>query len=221
MSTENITELAEALLNLKFDIIIVNLVTACIAIIAMYFIVRLKKSAELTEINNNFATVVKQQKELVSETETIKQSLGKDSINYQIKLNAYHEKSIDTINTIYIQIIEMRSVAENFAFNPSEEVKSKLIKSIFEFRKEYEIKKIWLPSSLSTDIEEIANEINKNCFLFIKSNMRAETQELNDKQVQEIIDIQERFYDYINDEIIVIFDTLSRKISNEVSTEQA
>ena len=47
--------------------------------------------------------------------------------------------------------------------------------------------------------------------------MRGKMKNLNDKQVQEIIDTQESFYDYINDEMVIIFDALAKKTSDEVS----
>jgi hypothetical protein len=61
-----------------------NGVVLCLAILGVYLFTRLKKSAELTEINNNFSTVLKQQSDLAEITGKIKNSLDKESIYYQV-----------------------------------------------------------------------------------------------------------------------------------------
>jgi hypothetical protein len=114
---ENLNDLAEGLTALKYEVIIVNLVIVCLAIVAVYFHGRIKKLAELKEINNNFETVLKQQKELTAETGKINQLLDKESINYQIRLNAYHEKSTEAVNDIYVAIVDLREAAKTLAFN--------------------------------------------------------------------------------------------------------
>ena len=82
MSPE-LKELAEALVSLKYNVIMVNIVALCLAIVGVYFITRIKKSAELREINNNFETLKKQQTELAKETGEIKQSIDQQNIFYQ------------------------------------------------------------------------------------------------------------------------------------------
>jgi hypothetical protein len=61
-----------------------NGVVLCLAILGVYLFTRLKKSAELTEINNNFSTVLKQQSDLAEITGKIKNSLDKESIYHQV-----------------------------------------------------------------------------------------------------------------------------------------
>ncbi|MCW9025215.1 MAG: hypothetical protein OQK73_11145 [Gammaproteobacteria bacterium] len=217
MKFENIEEMADALLSLKYDIIIINLIAICISIIGVYVYARLKKSGELTEINNNFSTVLKQQKELVEETEQIKQSLGKNSISYQIKLNAYHEKSIESINEIYTSIIQLRDSAKDLGFNQGEKEKSNFIKAITEFRNIFDIRKIWIPSELAEHIETVAIEIDNRSHKFIIANTRADyIANISEDRVQKIFDEQDEFFDYIHGEIANVFDELVKNIAAAV-----
>lgn len=216
---ENLTDVAESLTSSNYELIGINLLVTCIAIVAVYIHSRLKKSAELREINNNFSTILDQQKVLAEETGKIKQSLDKDFVSYQIRLSSYTEKSIDAITGIYEKIIELRDSAKNLGFNPSKEEKEKFIKTVSAFRHEHDIKKIWIPDDLSKHIEEVAIEIDNRCHKFIIANTRAENVAgLSEEQMNKIFDAQEDFYDYINKEITVIFEALAKKVSNAVST---
>jgi len=219
---ENLKDIAEALVNLKYDLIIINLVVICLAVVAVYFVSRLKKSAELKEINNNFSTVLKQQSDLAEETGIIKQALEKESISYQIKLNAYHEKSIEAINDICIAIINLRDAAKELGFNQSDNEKQKFVKSMIEFRNIFDTRKIWIPYDLSVHIESVAIEIDKRSNYFIIANTRAERiEKLSEERVNQILDEQDKFYDYIHGEISVVFDKLVEEISKTVSAKNA
>jgi hypothetical protein len=81
---ENLTDVALALASFKTEVLATNGVVLCLAILGVYLFTRLKKSAELTEINNNFSTVLKQQSDLAEITGKIKNSLDKESIYYQV-----------------------------------------------------------------------------------------------------------------------------------------
>ena len=222
MGYENFNDIAEALLNLKYDLIVINLVIVFLAIIATYYVSRLKKSAELQEINNNFSTVLKQQSELAEETGKIKQSLEKESISFQIKLNAYHEQSIEAINDIYIAIINLRDSAKELGFNQSDKEKQMFVKSVTEFRNIFDTRKIWIPHDLSAHIEGVAMEIDNRSHKFIIANTRAERiEKMSEERVNQILDEQEKFYDYIHKEISAVFDELVEKISQTVSTQNS
>ena len=137
-------ELAEALLSLKYDVIVINLVALCLAIVGVYFVTRIKKSAELTEINKNFKNIKQQQTELAKATGEIKQSIDQKNINYQIKLNVYHEKSVQAINDIYVSLIDLREMARDIAFNLTDEKKKTFFKKIYEFISTFDKNKIWI-----------------------------------------------------------------------------
>ena len=219
MKSEDFKNFADALVGLKYDLILINLLVLCIAIVAVYFLARIKKSAELKEINNNFATVLEQQAELAEETGKIKQSLDKDSINYQIRLNAYHDKSIEAINDIYVAIIKLREAAKDLGFTRTEEENKKFFTVISEFRYVFDTKKIWIPKLLSDHIEGVAIELDNRSHKFIISTTREKhIERLSEQQVNKIFDDQEAFYNYIHQEVGVVFDELVKKISETVGT---
>lgn len=217
---ENVNDIAEALITLKYDVIIVNIVTIFLIMVAIYLFGRIKKSAELREINNNFRTVLEQQKNLAKETGKIKQLLNKESISYQIRLNAYHEKSIEAVNDIYIAIIGLRAAAKELAFIHGEEEKNKFVRVLSVFRSTFDAKKIWISSDLSSQIEKVAIEVDNRANRFIVANTRAERiQGLSEDRMNKIFDEQEQFYDYINQEISVVFDELVKKVSDAISAD--
>jgi hypothetical protein len=214
--------LAEGLIALKYDVITVNLVISFLTIVTIFLIVWIKKSAELKAINNNFKTVLKQQKELTVETGKINQLLNKESINYQIRLNAYHDKSIEAVNDIYIAIVDLRAVAKVLTFNQGDEEKKKFMHTLSEFKCTFDTRKIWIDSDLSSHIENVAIEIDSRANRFFVANTRAERVErLSEERMNKIFDEQDQFYDYIHQEISIVFDGLVKKISSTVGTDMA
>lgn len=161
MKYENLTDVAEVLTSSNNELIAINLLVTCFAIVAVYFHSRLKKSAELREINNNFSNVLNQQKKLVLATGEIKNALNKDQINYQIKLSAYHEKSIESINDIYVKLLDLRDAAKNLSLMQTDKVVQEFVAAVSIFRRTLDEKKIWIPSELSNHIDAVAAEIDK------------------------------------------------------------
>ena len=222
MKYENLNDVAQSLTSSNYELIVINLVITCLAIVGVYIHSRLKKSAELAEINQNFTKVLDQQKTLTEETGKIKLALDKDSINFQIKLSSYNENSIDAINSIYTKLIELRNSAKSLGFNPNQEEKDHLLKTVSAFRQEYDTKRIWLPSDLSEHIEEVAIDIDNRSNNFIIANMRADNiTNLSEAKLKKIFEAQEGFSDYLNKEIEPIFNTLVKKISDTVGAQKA
>ncbi len=213
----NSNDFSKALLS--NEIIIINIVTIFISILVVYYYARLKKSAELTEINNNFNTLLEQQKVLTRETEAINQSLDKDSIHYQIKLSAYQEKSIQAIENVYKALIQLRDSAKEFGLNPNDEEGRKLLQALKEFRSIFELKKIWLPVILSKQIATVAIKIDNRSQMFMFAiNREKNHYKLSPKQEEKNFNEQDNFYDFLNKEINVIIDDLVEKITIEVNT---
>ena len=218
MNQENVKFIADALINLKYEIITVYFIALCLAILGMYLFSRLKKSAELKEINNNFETVLRQQKELTEATGKIQNSLNKESIYYQVRLNAYHDKSISSITEIYEAIIRVRDSAKHLGFNPSEDEKQKFVRTVSEFRGIFDAKKIWIPKELSEHIGAVSNEIDKKAHKFINANAKEKhIDRLSEENLNSLITDQEKFYDYINQEVVVVFNDLVERINGVVS----
>lgn len=218
MNQENVKFIADALINLKYEIIAVYFIALCLAILGMYLFSRLKKCAELKEINNNFESVLRQQKELTEVTGKIQNSLNKESIYYQVRLNAYHDKSISSITEIYEAIIRVRDSAKHLGFNPSEEEKQKFVRTVSEFRGIFDAKKIWIPKELSEHIGAVSNEIDKKAHKFINANAKEKhIDRLSEEKLNSLITDQEKFYDYINQEVVVVFNDLVERINGVVS----
>lgn len=217
MKYENLKDVAEALTSANNELILINLLVTCLAIVAVYFHSRLKKSAELREINNNFSNVLEQQKKLALATGQIKSSLSKDQINYQIKLNAYHEKSIESINDIYVKLLDLRDAAKNLSFTQTDTVVQEFVGAVSMFRRTLDEKKIWIPKELSEHIEAVAIEIDNrtNPFILASKNEKY-IEKMSPEKIEKLIKDQEGFYDYIQKEINVVFNGLVEKVSKIV-----
>ncbi len=189
------------------------------AVVAVYFHSRIKKSAELKEINSNFSNVLKQQEELTLTTGQIKNALNKDQINYQIKLNAYHEKSIESISDIYVKTLDLRDAAKDLSIRQTDEVFQRFFSVASTFRRTLDEKKIWVPEKLSSHIEAIAIEIDHQTTSFIiASKQEKYIERMNQKQIDRLIKSQEKFYDYIQQEINTVFTGLAEELSKTVRT---
>jgi hypothetical protein len=216
---ENFKDFAEALSSSNNDLIYVNLLVTCLAIIAVYFHSRFKKAGELSEINNNFSNVVTQQQKLTLVTEQIKNTLSKDQINYQIKLNAYHEKSIQSINDIYIKLLDLRDAAKNLSITQTDEVVNEFVIAVSNFKRTLDEKKIWITKELSVHMQAVAIEIDNRTSPFILASKQEKyMQNMSNKKIENLIKNQEDFYDYIQLKINVVFNGLVEKLSKTVGT---
>ena len=225
MKIENLNDIAEALVAQKGDFIIIDFVSLSIVIIAVivgYFITRLKNSAELKKVNNNFSIVLKQQKYLAKEVGEIRQSLNKDSINHQIRLNAYHDKTIEAVAEIYIALIQLRDSAKDRAFSRTDEDNEKYRKMLDEFSNTFDIQKIWVPERLLKNIKTVATEIDNQLEKFtFACNTIDNAPNSSEEKLTEAINEQNTFYDFIYNEVGATCDQLAEDIANEISVENA
>ncbi len=80
------------------------------------------------------------------------------------------------------------------------------------------INKIWIPATLSQNIEIVAKEIEKRTTKFIIANKQEEQiHRLPPEKIDKINDEITSFYDYIHSEIDLIFEELVSKITKNVS----
>lgn len=224
MKYENLEQIAQILLNANKEQTITNIVITCVAILIVYIYSRIKKSAELKEININFSNIVEQQKKLTEETEKIKQVLKKGSIEYQIKLSSYNEKSISAVNEIYISLINLRDSLRDYSFNPEDtEFRKNIYKKMTEFQRVFDINKIWTPKTLTNHVQKIADKIDKNIRKFIRANIREErnTGKLSSKDLEKLYKDQDDFYDFINSEILSLFEDLILEIATNLNADKA
>lgn len=210
--------IVESLLASNKEQMLIYLLATFIAILIVYFHSRIKKSGELTEINNNFEKYLSQQETLVKQTEQIKKSLEKETIEYQIKLHAYNEKSVEAINNIYISLIDLRNKIKEFALNPGNDNKSSAIKEIYKFRDVFDINRLWVPNNICNSIEEVSIKMENKFQKFMIANTRAESLHvLSDDQINKVFDVQDAFYDFISTQLDTIFKDLVNEISGEIS----
>ncbi len=185
----------------------------------------IKKVSRTKEINNNFANVLEQQKDIAREAGEIKQSLNKDSINYQVRLNAYHNKTVESIAEIYVALIQIRDSAKDLVFSGTDgdnKKYEKYRKMLDEFRNTFDTRKIWVPKRWLKDIEAVASEIDnrlpKLMLACIKTDNPSNSSE---KELIEAQGVQDKFYDFIYKKIGITCDQLAEKIANEINVENA
>jgi len=191
-------------------------IVVCVAIVGVYFFSRIRKSAELKEVNLNFEKVLNQQARLVKQTENIRHTLEKESILFQVKTSFYRERSITAIDTVYKKLLLVKNNAKEIALSTNVEVCKKFSESVVEFRYTFDASRIWLPLELAQKIENLAIEVDNRCHKHIIASKRLETPSYRSpKQVSKLCDIQDEFYDYIHEEMHVIFDQLIGGVSRE------
>lgn len=209
-------ELAEIVMSGRLSVLWPTLVTIFIAIVGTSFFSRIKKSAELKAINTNFENVIEQQRKLVEQSESIKQTLNKDSIFYQIQLSSYREKSVESIDLVYIELLALKNSAKDTSFLMGQDQCDNFVRSISSFRKLFEEHQIWIPPGLAVKIENLAIEIDNRCHKYIFASKRLEAPQYRSReQIDKLCDVQEQFQDYINKEIRTIFDNLVTEIHAE------
>lgn len=161
---------------------------------------------------------MRQQSVLTTETENIKKSLEKDLVDYQIKLSAYHQKSIDAVCEIYEAILSLREAAKNLGFSKTGEDARAFIRAIEHFRRIFDYQKIWISNDLECHIENVAIEMERKCQSFAAANTREKyIPSLSEVRINQLIDDQEAFYDYLHKEVNTIFNELAEKISASVA----
>ena len=212
---EDVYSLARDVSSANIDNQWAHILITLIAMVAVYFHARIKKSGELKEVNANFVKVLDQQKVLTKETGEIKQALDKGSISYQIKLNAYHGKSIAAIEVIYKEVLKVRYSAETVGNFSLEENKHAFRRSVENFRRIMREQRIWLPKDLVEHLKEITSSLDSKVEAFISAEKRLDSpKRLSDDRVSKYMEVEESFYDYISGDIEDVFELLVKRIEN-------
>ena len=218
MDYDGLQLIISQLTSAKIEILFINALSFLMAVFLVYFFSRAKTSGELREINNNFKEVLRQQSLLTKETEKIKKSIEKDLVNYQIKLSSYHQKSIEAICEIYDAILALREAAKNLGFSKSDDYARAFAQSLERFRRVFDFQKIWISKALESHIESVAIEMEGNCHKFAAANTKEKyIQNMSETRMDQLIDDQEAFYDYIYKEVNAIYHELAAKIADSVS----
>jgi predicted DNA-binding protein len=129
-------------------------------------------------------------------------------------MNAYHGRSIMSIDDIYVKLLDLRYAAKELILTQNDEVVQKFVTAVSMFRRTLDEKKIWIPSELSDRIEAVAMEIDSRTKPFISASKKEKyIQNMTDSQIETLIKNQEAFYDYLQQESINVFSKLVEKIS--------
>ncbi len=196
MKYSELQAIADAIINSNEKLIYLNLLVVSLAVLAVYFVALFKKSGELTAINLAFEDIKRQNRVITSETESIKRQLEKDTIEYQIKLSKYHEKKIDAIEKIHFKLSELLSCSRKILLATGETKFDEFHNAVEEFRSNFEAKKLWLDTSISNEIENFAIEVDKQVRQYQGTMNIAKLPNLNEKQVDQLHDKQQEFYEF-------------------------
>ena len=208
--------------SLRIPDLIEYLIAFVISMGATYWLAHLKKSAQLQAINANFTTYLEQQGELKEATEEISQRLNRGTIQYQIKLAAMHEKKITAIESIYTALVEARYACQDYSTQSDKEKKQFFFEKYRELMQITDLNRIWIGSNVFDSICNISNQMASAVIKFSSSKSKEEyltrntLYSISEKQLEQLFNVQEGFYDYINkdfhEQIIDIIDTCLKEL---------
>jgi len=191
-----------------------------LATLASYFGARLRKSGELKEIEANFDKILSQQTQLAEATGKIKASLDQGNLRYQIQLSAYQQNAVQAIEDIYNACLALRDSA--IGVSHTRAGREALFESSRAFITLYDKKKIWLPDELSEQIRQIANDLDLRSRRFMRAQDTLDNVQTAPQQaIQNACDEQDSFYDFVNQEIHMLFEQLSSRIRAIVEPKPA
>ncbi|NOI70302.1 hypothetical protein [Vibrio owensii] len=168
------------------------------AIIAVYVQARFKKAGEYHELSANFKDLLKQQKVLTSETEIIKRTVEKVTIEFEVRFSKFHEREIEAIDLIYKELANVYVVSKEGVLKTDEDYFEKFYGCVSAFRKTFESHKIWIDQDISKNIEDfviaVDNQIRRYHGTVNTSRiLNVEMREYQDKAFEK----QEQFYDFV------------------------
>lgn len=220
MKYEELQAIADAIINSNEKLIYLNLLVVLLALLAVYFVALFKKSGELTAINLAFEDIKRQNRVITSETENIKRQLEKGTIEYQIKLSKYHEKKIDAIEKIHFKLSELLSCSRKIILATGETKFDEFHHAVEEFRSNFEAKKLWLDASISNELEKFAIEVDKQVRQYQGTMYIAKLPNLNEKQVDQLYDKQQEFYEFTVRESKTLKEQLEEFLRAYISPEK-
>ena len=220
MQADTLSQVLEAIqTRTRAELIAAGLLIALSAV-ASYFGARLRKSAELKEIEENFGSILTQQTQIAEATGKIRASLDQGNLRYQIQLSAYQQNAVQAIEEIYIACLALRDSA--IAVSHTRAGREALFESSRAFITIYDKKKIWLPDELSEHIRQIANDLDLRSRRFMRAQDTLDNvQTAHQQAIQSACDEQESFYDFVNQEIHMLFEQLSSRIREIVEPKHA
>lgn len=224
MSFEMIQLIMEDLLLGKFQPLILLIIALGGAMCFFYIKTTLAKTAELIAVNENFKNQLNQHMELLRATNkvanenfdvtkaqqvalteattSISESLKRESTSHQIFLSNYHAKSVAAIDAVYLSLIHLQAATTELSKFSTDEQRKVCRESTMEFIKIFANNRIWLPCELVSSFENHFQKMTKLTSEFIYATEKQERiPNLKEKEINKLIDQQEKFYDYIYGEL--------------------
>ncbi|MCQ4270246.1 hypothetical protein NA655_04335 [Pseudomonas kuykendallii] len=190
-------QIAEAISSQNDKMMVMLLLVVACSFVGMYFLTRTIKGAELREINKNFKNILKQQEQLERQTASINAAINKQSIEYQIRLSAYNERSVQAIDEIYVMLVELKREAQTLGYIRDNETTQKLTNAIRDFNDTFHERKLWLPLELAQEFEAFAKEIESNSRKFMRAGDRLQNPQTPNHLMEKSAREQEEYYDFI------------------------
>lgn len=220
MEVSELESLYQGFTSTEISLVFSNLLIVGMALAGVYFSSRAKKSGELREVSAHFKDIKKQQAELTKVTGDIKTTLKQTEITYQVKLEAYHEKTIEATDTVFTSLIELRDTVQDIAFVIDADTKTAFRQKLCAFRKAYDLNQIWLDQTVAGQISNFAKRFDLQANQFIRNENISETNKrLTNKRINLIMDQQEKFYDFIYKEVNQEIEDLVNQIATTLQAE--
>ncbi|MCA2438573.1 MULTISPECIES: hypothetical protein [Vibrio] len=196
MKYEDLLNISNALISANDKAIFLNVVIALLAIIAIYYSSKWKKSGELDAIKSGFEEIRNQNKAITTDTEDIKRHIEKGTIEFQIKLSKFHDRKIEAIDIVYQHLSVIYRTSTKMLLTTEETQFGDFYEKVEKFRDVLESNKIWLSSELCESIENFAITIDMQVRRYQGALNVARMPGLKQSNIEKVFDKQEDFYDF-------------------------
>lgn len=196
MKYDELQTIANAIIDSNDRLIWLNFIILLFSIVGIYCSAFVKKKAELEAINSKFKEIADQNRAITTDTELIKGQLSKVTIEYQIRLSRYHEKQINAIENVHSKLAAILNVTRKIFAAGDQKIYSEFNDAVADFRDTFEIEKLWLDESVSTEIENFAIEVDKQVKKYQGANIIASLSNPSDSQMTRAYNTQDEFYDF-------------------------
>lgn len=174
------------------------LVIGALTLLTNYLGTRVTKTAEFKSLNEQFSTLVEQQRVLASAIGKINHDFNKEAMAFQIRLGAYHAKSIEAIESCHIASISVQTAFRNlFTANKEEQIQF-AFGELSNFKTHIIKQKIWLPSDIASLYSRLLEELQTQLNNFSASYYQTKhSRGMADQQIEGLYRVQTDFFNYV------------------------
>ncbi|HHC6644175.1 TPA: hypothetical protein ACN33E_002864 [Vibrio parahaemolyticus] len=169
-ATEAIAELSKVGIDLSVgSYFLIGIVSLISAGVGTYITSYLKKKGQDKAIDEGFKVVKSQLQQTTSITEEIKQSLQRESYEYQFKFEKYHEKRVEVIEKLYELLCNLEDHATSYIVTADfekgqNEAYLKAKSATEDFISYAKLRKFWVPEDLYQEIEQLVLLLDKHVY---------------------------------------------------------